>query len=79
MMVIKMKFKKLEFEKLNTLPDRAAYLLKIGVTAKINMIDLAPVIQACIGDGDVWLPVTGDNEAEAIEKGTAWLKEKAAA
>ena len=65
-----------EYEKLQTLKERAQFLLAIGVSAKINIVDLTPVMQACVGE--TMLPVTGDNEQDAIEKGIAWLKEKAA-
>lgn len=72
-----MEFSKKHFEQLPTMAVRAAYLLEIGVSAKLNMVDLTPVLQACVGD--VLLPVTGETEAAAIKKGTEWLKEKAAA
>lgn len=65
-----------QYEKLKTLKERAQFLLNIGVSAKINIVDLTPVMQACVGE--TMLPVTGDNEQDAIEKGIAWLKEKAA-
>lgn len=65
-----------QYENLKTLKERAQFLLKIGVSARINIIDLTPVTQACVGE--TLLPVTGDNEQDAIEKGIAWLKEKAA-
>lgn len=65
-----------EYSKLVTLRERAHFLLLIGVSARINIVDLTPVMQACVGE--TMLPVTGDNEQDAIEKGIAWLKEKAA-
>ena len=72
-----MKFNELDFGELNTLAGRAEYLLKVGVRAKLNIVDLVPVMQACIGEGNVCLPVTASTEAEAIEKGTEWLQERA--
>jgi hypothetical protein len=65
-----------QYENLTTLKERAQFLLNIGVSAKINIVDLKLVMQACVGE--TMLPVTGDNEQDAIEKGIAWLKEKAA-
>ena len=65
-----------QYENLKSLKERAQFLLNIGVSAKINIVDLTPVIQACVGE--TMLPVTGDTEQDAIEKGIAWLKEKAA-
>lgn len=66
-----------QFDRLETVPQRAAFLLKLGVTAKIAIVDLRPVFQA--GVGDVALPVTADTEQEAIDKAIAWLEERAAA
>ncbi len=62
------------FQKLTTLPERAAFLLNIGVTAKTNIVDLCVVSQACVGD--VLLPVAADSDDLAINKGIAWLEEK---
>jgi hypothetical protein len=64
------------FKELRTVKERAAFLLAIGVNAKTNIKDLNLVMQACVGD--ILLPVTGETEQEAIEKGIAWLKEKLA-
>lgn len=62
-----------EYKKLETIQERASFLLGIGVSAKVNIVDLDLVYQAFVCETS--LPVTAENEAEAIEKGTAWLKE----
>ncbi|AMO58151.1 hypothetical protein GZ77_20670 [Endozoicomonas montiporae] len=61
--------------KLETEAERAAYLLSIGVTAKITIEDLTPVYRAVVGS--MQLSITSDSEEEAIRKGTEWLKQKA--
>lgn len=63
-----------EYNKLTSVSDRAKFCLQIGVSAKLNIVDLTPVMQAYVGT--ILLPVTADTENEAIEKGIAWLKSK---
>lgn len=65
-----------QLEELKTVQERAAFLLEIGVTAKIDIERLDVVYRASVGT--FGLPVTAENEADAIANGTAWLKEKAA-
>ena len=61
---------------LTTKPERAAFLLTIGVTTKTNIEELGIVCRAAVGS--VMLPVTGDTEEDTIKKGTEWLKQEAA-
>lgn len=60
---------------MDSLKERAAYLLELGVSSEITIKNLTPTAQACIGD--VRLPVYGKSEEEAIERGTIYLKDKA--
>lgn len=64
---------KQEFGRISSTQKRAAFLLDIGVTAKIDIANLTPVMKAFVGD--FGLPITGPSEADAIAKGTAWLED----
>jgi hypothetical protein len=60
---------------MSTLKERATFLLELGVSSAITIVNLTPVAQACIGD--VRLPCFGSSEEEAIHRGTIYLKDKA--
>lgn len=64
-----------QYKSLETMKERAEFLLEMGVTAKANIIGLDVVCQAFVGE--TALPVTAANDADAIANGIAWLKEKA--
>lgn len=65
-----------EFEALTTTEDRAKWLLRKGVTAKITMFpDLNKVCYAAYSAG-VLLPGDYVSQEAAIAGGTAWLAEK---
>ena len=68
---------KKEFEALTNLQDRAKWLLRKGVTAKvtINTARLDVVVTAF--SAGVALPGEWKSEAEAVAGGTAWLAGKA--
>lgn len=66
-----------EYKKLETIQEKAAYLLQFEITARLNMNGLDLVNQAFIGK--VGLPVTGGTDEEVVSKARAWLEEKAAA
>lgn len=65
-----------EFAKLETMQERARYLLQFEIGATTDIVDLDVVCRATIGE--VRLPVTGATDEEAIAKAKAWLEEKAA-
>lgn len=68
---------KKEFEALTNLQDRAKWLLKKGVTAKVTInTERLDVVVTAFSAG-VALPGEWKSEAEAIAGGTAWLAEKA--
>lgn len=62
------------YERLQTIPERARFLLEIGVVAKLDLDTekLEPVYRACIGD--VRLPITAVTERSAIARATDWLQ-----
>ena len=62
---------------LETVADKANYLLKFEITAKPCFVGLDLVNKAFIGK--IELPITGDSDDEVIKKAKAWLEEKAAA
>lgn len=64
-----------QYRRLETIKERAEFLLEAGVTARANIVGLDVVCQAFVGETS--LPVTAATEADAIAKGIAWLKEKA--
>lgn len=63
------------YEQLNTARERARFLLAIGVTAAPDTDESGRCYRASVGD--IRLPVTGATKLSAIERATAWLKEKA--
>ena len=66
-----------EFEALTTKEDRAKWLLRKGVTAKITMFpDLNKCCHAAYSAG-VMLPGDYDSKEAAIAGGTAWLAKMA--
>lgn len=68
---------KKEFEALTNLQDRAKWLLKKGVTAKVTInTERLDVVVTAFSAG-VALPGEWKTEAEAVAGGTAWLAEKA--
>ncbi len=60
---------------LETIHERAEFLLNIGVTATIQINNLTPVYQSQVGG--LLLPPTANTKEDAIRKGTKWLKNKA--
>ncbi|EXJ13598.1 hypothetical protein [Imhoffiella purpurea] len=62
------------FQSLGTVPERAAFLLDLGVTARTNIVGLELMAQAAVGE--VLLPIIASDEQEAISKGVEWLKER---
>lgn len=63
------------YQKLQTVQEKANFLLAIGITAGLDIEELDLTYRACVGD--VRLPITGATELTAIERATVWLKEKA--
>jgi len=63
-----------DFEKLETMNDRAKFLLAIGVTAKTDIVNLDLVYRAKVGC--IRLPVTASTENIAIKKGEKYLQER---
>ncbi len=66
---------KAAYQALPTIPARAAFLLNLGVTARVTIENLELVTRAAVGD--VMLPITAETEAEAIAAGIAWLNARA--
>ncbi len=68
---------KKEFEALTSIQDRAKWLLRKGVTAKVTInTERLDVVVTAVSAG-VTLPGEWKSEAEAVAGGTAWLAEKA--
>lgn len=70
-------FNRTEFLKLQTISERATYLLDCPITTKTQIVDLTPVLQAFIGD--IGLPVYSEGaetEADVIAKAKTWLESK---
>lgn len=65
-----------ELAKLETVQEKAKYLLEFEIGATTDIVGLDVVCRATIGE--VRLPITGATDEEAIEKAKAWLQEKAA-
>lgn len=65
-----------EFSKLETMQERAKYLLQFEIGATTDIVDLDVVCRATIGS--VRLPVTGATDEEAISKAKKWLRDKSA-
>ena len=64
-----------QYDALTSIPARALFLLDLGVTAKLDIVELTPVYRAFAGGAG--LPVTGETEGNAIDAGIAWLNSKA--
>ncbi|HFE31903.1 MAG TPA: hypothetical protein ENJ17_01180 [Gammaproteobacteria bacterium] len=60
-----------QFEHLDSVSERAAFLLEVGVSARRE--ETAPGY--CAFAGDLKLPITAATESLAIGKGVRWLKE----
>ena len=65
-----------EYDNLKTPKERADYLLKFDVTAKIDLDEFDIVYRAFVGF--IRLPVTASSEDIAIKKGTKFLEDKVA-
>lgn len=65
-----------EYSKLETVQQKARYLLRFPIGATTDLVDLTFVSRATIGP--VRLPITADTDEEAILKAKLWLEEKAA-
>lgn len=66
------------YQALETIQEKATYLLQQEITTKIDIVDLTPVARACIGD--IRLPVVGqegDTDEQVIAMAKAWLQVKA--
>lgn len=66
------------FQALETVQERARYLLQQEITTKVDIVDLTPVARACIGD--INLPIVGaegETDEQVIAKAKAWLQETA--
>ncbi|MFQ1850131.1 hypothetical protein [Aeromonas veronii] len=66
------------YQALETIQERAKYLLQQEIRTMIDIVELTPVARACIGD--IRLPVVGkegDTDEQVIAMAKAWLQEKA--
>lgn len=66
------------YQALETIQERAKYLLQQEIRTMIDIVELTPVARACIGD--ILLPVVGkegDTDEQVIAMAKAWLQEKA--
>lgn len=66
------------YQALETIQERAKYLLQQENSTMIDIVELTPVARACIGD--IRLPVVGkkgDTDEQVIAMAKAWLQEKA--
>ncbi|MCR4450816.1 hypothetical protein [Aeromonas veronii] len=66
------------YQALETMQERAKYLLQQEITTTIDIVDLTPVARACIGD--IRLPVVGkegDTDEQVIAMAKVWLQEVA--
>ncbi|WP_429194546.1 hypothetical protein [Aeromonas veronii] len=66
------------YQALETIQERAKYLLQQEICTMIDIVELTPVARACIGD--IRLPVVGkegDTDEQVIAMAKAWLQEKA--
>lgn len=64
----------IKLAKMSSIKERAEYLLNIGVTAKLEIIDLNVIYQAKVGD--IFLPIYGNTENDTIISGVDFLIEK---
>lgn len=66
------------YQALETIQERAKYLLQQEISTMIDIVELTLVARACIGD--IRLPVVGkegDTDEQVIAMAKAWLQEKA--
>lgn len=66
------------YQALETMQERAKYLLQQEITTMIDIVDLTPVARACIGK--IQLPIVGavgETDEQVIAKAKAWLQETA--
>lgn len=66
------------YQALETMQERAKYLLQQEISTMIDIVNLTPVARACIGD--IRLPVVGqegDTDEQVIAMAKAWLQEVA--
>ena len=66
------------YQALETIQERAKYLLQQEISTMIDIVELTPVARACIGN--IRLPVVGkegDTDEQVIAMAKAWLQEKA--
>ncbi|MGL5179228.1 MAG: hypothetical protein ACRC8N_14050 [Aeromonas veronii] len=66
------------YAQLDTLQERAKYLLQQEITTTIDIVELTPVARACVGY--VRLPIVGEEgetDEQVIAKAKAWLQEMA--
>lgn len=66
------------YKALETMQERAKYLLQQEITTTIDIVDLTPVARACIGK--IQLPIVGEEgetDEQVIAKAKAWLQEVA--
>ncbi|MBS4725137.1 hypothetical protein [Aeromonas veronii] len=66
------------YQALETIQERAKYLLQQEISTMIDIVELTPVARACIGD--IRWPVVGkegDTDEQVIAMAKAWLQEKA--
>lgn len=60
-----------QFERIDSIPERAMFLLDIGVQA-VLIDDVGVKYQARVGD--LILPITASTEVLAIKRATDWLR-----
>ncbi|AJQ52649.1 hypothetical protein ACE1OG_10035 [Aeromonas hydrophila] len=66
------------YQALETMQERAKYLLQQEITTMIDIVDLTPVARACIGK--IQLPIVGapgETDEQVVAKAKAWLQETA--
>lgn len=64
------------YNKLSTVKERAAFLLRIGVSAQLDISpDLNVVYRAFVGD--VALPIIGEDKEDTIAKAVSMLQQRA--
>jgi len=67
---------KIEYEALNTVQDRAKWLLEKGVTSRVTISNQLGLVAVPVAAGIV-LPGEYSSESEAIIGGVDWLTKKA--
>lgn len=66
------------YQALETMQERAKYLLQQEITTMIDIVDLTPVARAYIGK--IQLPIVGapgETDEQVVAKAKAWLQETA--